>query len=505
MCFFGIRRGVALSCLVLVLGACAAPVESAAVLSSLSLREAFRRALEANKEIRVSEHGVEVSRGRAQAAHGPFDVVAFAEGRHLSNRSPNALDPVDTSDLTEQQIRGGVRKRFVTGTEVELAAATERNKIGDADAALDEYYTPSLSVTLTQDLLDGWGVNVNRTDILVARDRRRIAEQVLRETVIEVLYGVERAYWDLYYAKEDLTVRQAQLGRARKLVARAESQVRVGEAAPIEVTRARASAAQQEVSILNAEKEISRLRHRLLRLLGVFEAPAPEAPLRLEDAPRPVEASPTFLESMKAARDYRPELARARLGVRIAEYEERFARNRRLPTLQLYGSYVVRGLDERFGTSFKRFGGDDRSWEMGLVLEQPLPNRRARGNLYAAAAEVDRAETALAAARERVARDLADALEELRVARGRVDRSREARALAAELLTAEEKSFTLGRSDSLDVLTAQQALATAERDEARATVDLMLAYADLLRLRGDLPEERGIEIAAEANGDPGLL
>ena len=71
----------------------------------------------------------------------------------------------------------------------------------------------------------------------------------------------------------------------------------------------------------------------------------------------------------------------------------------------------------------------------------------------------------------------------------------EARELAEKVLEAEEKSFALGRSDSLDVLNAQAALAAAERDEVLAQTDYAIAAANLFRVEGILVEQKGITFA----------
>jgi outer membrane protein TolC len=94
---------------------------------------------------------------------------------------------------------------------------------------------------------------------------------------------------------------------------------------------------------------------------------------------------------------------------------------------------------------------------------------------------------------ERAVREVADALDELRTAAQRIDSARQSRDLAQELLTAEEKSFRLGRSDSLDVLNAQAALATAEREELRARTAYATALAALYAVRGDLIEKKGVQ------------
>jgi outer membrane protein TolC len=66
--------------------------------------------------------------------------------------------------------------------------------------------------------------------------------------------------------------------------------------------------------------------------------------------------------------------------------------------------------------------------------------------------------------------------------------------LAERLLRAEEKYFSLGRSNSLDVLDAQAALAGAERDVILARTDYASALANLFRVQGDFLARKGIAL-----------
>ena len=92
------------------------------------------------------------------------------------------------------------------------------------------------------------------------------------------------------------------------------------------------------------------------------------------------------------------------------------------------------------------------------------------------------------------------AVNELEIARQRIATAQQSRELAADLLQGEEKSFRLGRSSSLDVLDAQQALASAEREEARAKVAYATSLSLLFAVRGDFVAAKGLadEVPSQA-------
>lgn len=461
--------------------------------SRLALTDAFRLALEANKDVLVAAYGADAAEARIWGAKGEFDPTVFAQATRGRSNLPVAGVPLTETDTSEGGISAGVRQRVVTGTDVELTASTSYMRDLTGASALNPQHTSGLSLSVTQDLLRNFGIGINRTNILIAQNNWEISKEDLRSTIIENLFEVENAYWELYFAIADLKVRQVQQERANKLVQRAEAQVKVGEAAPIDVTRAKSSAATQAVAILDARNQIIKLRHRLLRVMGILDPELAGTEFELADAPPGAVSQVSLAEALDTALKSRPDYVQASLAVDNAELQRRFARNQRLPKLQLFGDVSVVGLDDEFGSSVDMAErGDFNTWEVGLLFEWPVPNRTARANYRVAQLEHLRAKVRLNALTEQVTREVADALADLQTAEGRIASASEAHDLAERLLQAEEKSFSLGRSNSVDVLIAQEGAASAERDVVRARADYANALAGLLRVQGNLLEARGI-------------
>jgi outer membrane protein TolC len=463
----------------------------------LTLKECFALALQHNKAIQASRLQAAAERARITQARGNFDPAVFTELSWREGDEPLDAEPKAFGETRLGALSTGIRKRFATGTELEVAGSADRSADSAAEAVFDPSYASGASATLRQDLLRSFGLKANRNGILTAKDTWRMAQEGVRASLIATLFEVEAAYWSLYFAEADLRVREEQLGRASRLVSVAEAQVRVGESAPIEITRARSSAASQQVSILAARSRIPVLRHRLLRQLGVLEPATVERPVELADVPADATAAPTLEESLQTAYDTRPDCRQADLAKTQAERAEAYAANQSLPVLQIYGGLHLAGLDETFDDSRQDVEhAEYQTWMVGARLEVPLGNRTAVGAYRAASLERRRAAAARLAVREQATREVADAFTDLTTAAEQLAATRQSRELAAELLRAEEKSFRIGRSSSLDVLDAQQALAAAEREEVRARVTYATALSGLHVVRGDFLEAKGL--AAEA-------
>ena len=64
-------------------------------------------------------------------------------------------------------------------------------------SAYSPFTLSSFGVTVTQPLLRGFGLAVNRRFIRIAKNERKIADLLLRQQLIATVYGVVRLYTDL--------------------------------------------------------------------------------------------------------------------------------------------------------------------------------------------------------------------------------------------------------------------------------------------------------------------
>lgn len=494
-----------LVCLALVLLPAAAPgaghrLAAAApgpvfVPASLTLRQALRLSLGANKAINLADLDTAAAAAQLTSTRGAFDAELFAETSRSRDDTPVAGEPLEHGDSSAGVLTAGVRKRFVTGTEIEMGTVLGESRDRTGANSLNPERGTAVFAEVRQDVLRDAGVFANRADIVIAENHAKGARAALEAVMIDRLFAVERAYWELYFGLADLRVREQRLANAERLVQRAEARVDVGEAAPIEVTRAEASAASQAVAITNTRNEVARLRHRLLEAMGALDRTSADTVVVPADTPADAGEVPHLQTVLETALERRPDWEAIRFEISNAAVRRRLAANAKLPSVELYGRLTRDGLDNEYRDSIRSLRHDDlESWEVGLAVAWPWPNRAARGRYGVAMVEEWQVAIRKEALRERITREVADALADLRATAARIETGRTARTLSRRLLEAEEISFNLGRSDSLDVLTAQAALAEAERDEVRARTDCAVAAANLLRVQGTYLDRHGIAV-----------
>ncbi|MBI5679206.1 MAG: TolC family protein, partial [Planctomycetes bacterium] len=79
----------------------------------------------------------------------------------------------------------------------------------------------------------------------------------------------------------------------------------------------------------------------------------------------------------------------------------------------------------------------------------------------------------------------------------RVNATRKARELAQKRLEVEEKKYSVGRSTSLEILRAQEDLATAEGNEAKAIIDYEISSGNLEKAKGTILDAYDIKLEEE--------
>src|SRR5207302_6233091 len=100
-----------------------------------------------------------------------------------------------------------------------------------------------LGVTITQPLLRGFGIDLNRRFIRIAKNSQKVADLVFRQQVIDTIAGISRLYTDLVSLNEDVNVKRESLRLAQRLYDDNKDKVDQGTLAPIEVIRVQAQVA----------------------------------------------------------------------------------------------------------------------------------------------------------------------------------------------------------------------------------------------------------------------
>src|SRR5438105_3986521 len=145
---------------------------------------------------------------------------------------------------------------FHWGTNLTVGLNNDRITTNQPFTTLSPTLNSNFRFTLTQPLLQGFGLLPTTRFIRIAKNNREISDVAFRLQVITTVNQVENIYWDLVNAYENVKVQQESLALAQKTLADNKKQVQIGTLAPIEVVRAQSVVATDQQTLIVAQTNL---------------------------------------------------------------------------------------------------------------------------------------------------------------------------------------------------------------------------------------------------------
>lgn len=453
-----------------------------------------------------------------------------------------------TDEYNSQFFRG-----FATGSTLSV---TFNNTRSSSTAA--NFFNPavqsSLSVVFSQQLLNGAGFYVNRRNLMISKNNRRVADWAFAQQAITTITNTITAYWELVYARANVKVQQQAVAVSEKLFSDNKKQLQAGTMAPLDVTRAQSELATDRQNLILAQTV--QLQDEQILKNAISKDPMAPNLVNVEiiptDEPTPPAAveNPSFEDSVKEAYAKRPEIQEQLYNVKNSEIDVRATRNALLPELTLSGQYssvglagnspiksavptfaasanpivdisgtpvIVNGgeifepvvttpivgtnqqglgnaLSDVFHSRFPEYLGQ-------LTLTLPLRNRSAQADNARALLVQRQLETQMQLLKNAALLDVRNSYIALTQDRAQVEAASEARQLQQETFDAEQKKYRLGASTTYNVILTQRDLIAAQGSELRALANLEEAKANYERALGRTLDVNHVTIADALSGE----
>ncbi|MGC1617433.1 MAG: TolC family protein, partial [Candidatus Acidiferrum sp.] len=442
---------------------------------------------------------------------------------------------------------------FETGTNLTAAWDNTRSSSSAAANFLNPYVQSTLSVSITQPLLNGYGLSVGTRNIRIAKNDRKIADWAFAQQAITTITNTITAYWELVYARENVKVNQQAVDVAEKLYEDNKKQLQIGSIAPLDVTRSESEVATDTGTLVAAQTtqltDEQTLKNYISKdplapnIINVEIIPTdePKQPAAIETA--------SFEDSVKEAFAKRPDLQEQVYNVKNAEIDVKATKNALLPSLAVSGYFAATGLagnsavlgaptlvssgipivdatgapvlvngapvfesattaavtgttqqgfttaqSQIFHNQFPTYAGE-------LTLTLPLRNRSAQAYHARAILEQRQLETQVQQLRNAALLDVRNSYIQLTQDRAQVASAMKARQLQQETFDAEQKKYQLGASTTYLVIQTQRDLIAAQGTELRALANLEEAKASYERAVGRTLEVNHVTIADAQSGE----
>ncbi len=422
---------------------------------------------------------------------------------------------------------------FATGTTMSLAFNNSRTINNSIFATINPTLNSNFRFTLSQHLLEGFGLANNRRNIVIAKNNREITDVAFRQQIISTVTQIQNIYWDLVNAYEDLRVKQESLALAQKTLADNQKQVEIGTLAPIEVVRAQSAvaSAQQDLIVSQTNLQLQQLltKNALSRnLTDPVLATVPVIPTDTMVVPASEPVVPTE-DLINDALNHRPELAQAQIDLTNRDITKKALRNALLPTLDVfafYGASALGGIQNPnqtcgnpnapappncvpaafyplgYGGTFSNlFDSSSPDKGAGFQINIPIRNRAAQATQARSELEYRQAQMRIQQLQNQIRIQVRNAQFTVQQDRAAVDAARQAVELQRQNLDAEQKKYALGASTTILVLQAQRDLAASESTLVTAMSNYEKAKVALDQVTGLTLTHLGISVADAESGN----
>lgn len=425
---------------------------------------------------------------------------------------------------------------FVTGTALQVGFNNSRVTTDNPFNSYSPTLQSNFKATLTQHLLQGFGIYINKRFMYQALNDRRITDSGFRQQILYTVNQVENIYWTLVSEYEDVQAKERALTQSTQLLGDTQKQLEIGTMAPLDVVNAQSTVATDKQALISSQNKL-RYQQMIMKqaIARNLNDPALESATiiptdRVSLDELPEEKEPVD-DLVKVAFQQRPELEQAVLQLKNDAITLRGARNGLLPTLDVGAFYAGNGVggfqnpalncNPSFGGKFvacppglvptKGYGNvmsqvfDSTGPDKGVTftLNVPLRNRTAQADQARSLLEYRQAELRLEQLHTQIRMQVVNAQFALTNDRAQVLASRAAHDYAQQSLEAEQKKLHLGASTTANVLQQERNLATAENNLIAAEAQYASDRAGLYQTLAETLQHYNISLSDAATGTVG--
>ena len=384
---------------------------------ALTFREAIERALRHNLAALLSEYNTEAARGQ--------------KWQQLSDLLPNVSG--DVQEVAQKQ---------------SLEALGLRGGIGPLQfpRVIGPFSYFDVRVSGTERLFDWKAIQKYRA----AARNETVAKLNLQDARDLVVLATGNAYLQAIAGGARVETAQAQVATAKALYEKAVAQQQAGVSPAIDTLRAQVQYQTRQQQLIAAANDFAKQKLALARVIGL--APGQEFSLA-EKAPYEAFPIPDVESTLQRAYSLRSDYKAAQSRLAAAQLQYSAAKAGYYPTLDFAANYGQIGAVP--GDVLPTF------LAVGTLNIPIFEGGRVHADVLKAEASLRQAEAQLADVRGLIDQDVRNALLDLKSSSDQVEVAQSSVNLADQALTQSQDRFSAGVTDNLEVVQAQEAVASA--------------------------------------------
>ncbi len=348
-----------------------------------------------------------------------------------------------------------------------------------------DYHTGTASITITQQIFDGFQTlnNVRAAEAVVFSSR-----ETLKANEISILLAAAQSYANIARDQDIVNIRKQNLAFLKEQVRAATSRSDLGEGTRTDVSQAEAELAQAQALLVTAVSQLKQSEAAYVQIVG--------------DAPRGIKqagpASKGILKNVDQAvaaglRDH-PTIAAAQYSVDAAGYRVKSAEGTMLPGVVVQGS-----VSRNTGDNPTGFTSDLESSTGSIVARLQIPIYQGGaeyGQIRQAKERLGQQQILVDSARAEVQQTIVTAYAQLEAAVATIAATKEQISASRRALAGVIDELKVGQRTTLDVLDAQQNVLVAQESLVTAQRNAVVASYGLLAAMGRLTvKSQGLQVA----------
>ena len=470
----------------------------------LSLADYLQQVVERNKGIQSHLMAFQSAWSLKKAEGGLFEPAFVGSAEYDDHKRANTIE-------IERQLQSGgefdeinrlytAALEFLTpmGAKVRVGASANRlhNNIQHTVVVnLDAEFQTNVGISVEQPLLKDAGPTAVYSGLRLATRNAEASFQDYRRQMMQTIGEAEMAYWQLYYAQEEFRLSRESVTMAKTLADDAREKFDAGRGSRLDMLEAEAG-----LSVRHTRE--SEARQKWVDALNHFASYFDQSPQTASvdyvatDAPVPQKIELPFEANSRRALAMSPDRLKAEAVLAQEKVRVAYARNQRLPELNLKSSFFAGGLGYDWHTSLKDIkGAKFPEWTISLEWRVPIwGGIRERNQLQAAKYRMRQAELNAKEVENQLATGLDTAQQRIVSTYDAAQNYVSVVSFRDNLLKSQIDSAEIGRSNTKDVLEAEQDLFDARLGLLQSQVENARAVLELQILSGSLLNARHIDV-----------
>jgi outer membrane protein TolC len=482
-------------------------------LFELSLNDYRNLVLQRNETLQAQMLETEVSRHKAKGTYGAFEPLFEASvTREINDRTNNIQQQASQSDQPTFFERNniydsGIESLLPSGAKIRLGYTlsdldnnVNLTPFSSTNNVFTRQFQTFVGVTFDQPLLKDGGFSTPLAELRLAAMDSEIAFQEYRRQLMLTVTRAESAYWNLYFAQEQLHFFDESVAVAQNVLADSRQKWQAGQGAELDMMEAQSDLALRETKRNDALQSYFDAVGAMQAMAGGTLIPRinglEEPQLHVTDVPTPTNAPVSYFDVAQASTELNPDYLIVEQKLHQEEVRLGVAKNQVLPQLDLKAAYGYNGLGNSPGESWDVAASQDYpSWSVGLELIIPMAgNIKNRNLLHANQLSLQEAYLNLKGEQEDIASRLNTAIHKSAAWEQSIQSCQTVVHYNEELLQTEQQRLKAGRVDGHRVLEVEADLLDSRQELANSLVQYRCSLLELELVSGSLLKNRNLDI-----------